>query len=298
MAGAAQGERLQKVLARAGFGSRREIEEWIRQGRVSVNSRPAVLGARVKPGDTVRLDGRTLRVSPAQEVRALLYHKPAGQIVSRRDPEGRPSVFEHLPPVRRGRWVPVGRLDYNTEGLLILTTSGELAHRLMHPRYAMAREYAVRVRGAFTEEEKQRLLSGVRLEDGMARIEVLEEAGGSGSNVWYRMTLREGRNREVRRLVAAVGHEVSRLIRTRFGPVALPSDLKRGRWRELAPEAVEALLRAVGLPAPSPRADAGKKKPASPRASQPAASPGRRERFRPDGRRTAGRGSRPPRLRS
>lgn len=294
MAGATQGERLQKVLAQAGFGSRREIEGWIREGRVSVNGQPAVLGTRVKPGDAVQVHGRTLRVFPSQEVRVLLYHKPAGEIVSRRDPEGRPSVFQHLPPARGGRWVPVGRLDYNTEGLLILTTSGELAHRLMHPRYGMAREYAVRVRGALTEEEKQRLLSGVRLEDGLARLEALEEIGGSGSNVWYRMILREGRNREVRRLVAAVGHEVSRLIRVRFGPIDLPPDLKRGRWRALAPEAVQTLLAAAGLPAPAAQNDAGKKKPGSPGALQPAVSPARRGRLRSNGRHAASRESGTP----
>jgi 23S rRNA pseudouridine2605 synthase len=188
----------------------------------------------------------------------------------------------------------VGRLDYNTEGLLILTTSGELAHRLMHPRYGMAREYAVRVRGALTEEEKQRLLSGVRLEDGLARLEALEEIGGSGSNVWYRMILREGRNREVRRLVAAVGHEVSRLIRVRFGPIDLPPDLKRGRWRALAPEAVQTLLAAAGLPAPAVQSDAGKKRPGSPGALQPAVSPAGRERLRSNGRHAASRESRTP----
>ncbi len=297
MEGAAQGERLQKALARAGFGSRREIEAWIRQGRVSVNGRPAMLGTRVQPGDAVRLDGRPLRVSLAPDVRVLLYHKPAGEIVSRRDPQGRPSVFEPLPRVRGGRWVPVGRLDYNTEGLLILTTSGELAHRLMHPRYGVAREYAVRVRGTLSEEEKARLLSGVRLEDGVARLESLEEAGGSGSNVWYRVTLREGRNREVRRLVAAVGHEVSRLIRIRFGPIALPPDLKRGRWRELAPGEVQALLQAVGLPALSPLAEPGSRRLAHRPAAPPAAPRGRQSGIRPDNRRAAARGNRPPRFR-
>ena len=278
MAGATTGERLQKVLAQAGFGSRREIEDWIRQGWVTVNGHPAVLGTRVKPGDKVRVGGRTLRVQHAREVRVLLYHKPAGRIVSRHDPEGRPSVFDHLPPLHGARWVPVGRLDYNTEGLLVFTTSGELANRLMHPRYAVEREYAVRVRGALSEEAKRRLLAGVRLEDGVARVESLEDAGGSGTNVWYRITLREGRYREVRRLIAAVGHDVSRLIRIRFGPLVLPPKLGRGRCLELTPDEVKALLEEVGLEVPAQ--SAGRAEGLSSNRRSPATvKPSNRQRF-------------------
>lgn len=234
------------MLAQAGFGSRRDMEAWIEAGRVSVNGRPATLGQRVGPGDTIKTAGRMLRVRPQTRApRVLLYNKPAGEIVSADDPEGRATVFEHLPRLKASRWVAVGRLDFNTSGLLVFTTSGELAERLMHPRYALEREYAARVSGVLTDEQRERLLSGVPLEDGSARFETLEDGGGRGANHWYRLTLREGRNREVRRMFEAVGLTVSRLMRVRYGPLALPAGLARGRYRELDEPDVRALLRSI-----------------------------------------------------
>lgn len=236
------------MLAQAGFGSRRDMEAWIEAGRVSVNGRPATLGQRVGPGDTIKTAGRMLRVRPQTRTpRVLLYNKPAGEIVSADDPEGRTTVFEHLPRLKASRWVAVGRLDFNTSGLLVFTTSGELAERLMHPRHALEREYAARVSGVLTEEQRTRLLAGVPLEDGAARFETLEDGGGRGANHWYRLTLREGRNREVRRMFEAVGLTVSRLMRVRYGPLALPAGLARGRYRELDEPDVRALLRAIEL---------------------------------------------------
>lgn len=247
------GERLQKALAQAGYGSRREIEEYIRAGRVRVNGEPARLGAKVRPGDRIHILGKTFRLpEPAGRARVLIYHKPPGEIVSRRDPQGRPTVFDRLPPAAGGRWVPVGRLDFNTEGLLVFTTAGELANRLMHPRFEVEREYAVRVRGELGEAAAQRLLRGVTLADGRAKLDTLEDAGGRGTNHWYRVVLREGRNREVRRLFEAVDTEVSRLIRVRFGSLALPRALRRGQWRELAAAEVGALYESLGLAAPKP----------------------------------------------
>ncbi|MFZ5556877.1 MAG: 23S rRNA pseudouridine(2605) synthase RluB [Pseudomonadota bacterium] len=244
-----EGERLQKALAQAGYGSRREIETYIRAGQVRVNGEVAELGSRVRPGDRIRILGKTFRLPEASgRARVLIYHKPTGEIVSRRDPEGRPTVFDRLPPVAGGRWVPVGRLDYNTEGLMIFTTQGELANRLMHPSFGVEREYAVRLRGELDEAASARLLRGVALADGMAKLDSLEDAGGRGANHWYRVVLREGRNREVRRLFEAVGIEVSRLIRFRFGTLVLPRGLRRGQWRELAPPEVNALFESLGLP--------------------------------------------------
>lgn len=223
------------------------MEAWIEAGRVSVNGKPATLGQRVGPGDTVKTAGRMLRIrSQSRPPRVLLYNKPAGEIVSADDPEGRVSVFDQLPRLKASRWVAVGRLDFNTSGLLVFTTSGELAARLMHPRYAMEREYAVRVSGLLTDEQRDRLLTGVPLEDGPARFELLEDGGGRGANHWYRVVLREGRNREVRRMFEAVGLTVSRLMRVRYGPLTLPERLPRGRWRELDEAAVRALMKATG----------------------------------------------------
>ena len=241
-----RGERLQKALARAGFGSRRSVERMIEAGRVKVNGQVARLGQRILPGDKVRVDGRLVpaaRLRP-KSTRVLAYHKPEGEVCSRRDDEGRPTVFEALPPLRGGRWVSVGRLDVNSSGLLLFTTDGELANALMHPSSRVEREYAVRVLGEVTEAMRERLLAGVELEDGRAAFETLEPAGGEGANRWYKVTLREGRNREVRRLFASQGLVVNRLIRTRYGPVALPPGLRRGRWVELDEDEVEA-LRAV-----------------------------------------------------
>ena len=238
-------ERLQKLLAAAGLGSRREIESWISAGRLKVNGVVATLGGRASVVDVIELDGKVLVLRPAgAPPRVLLYHKPDGEMVTRSDPEGRPTVFQRLPPLSGGKWVAVGRLDINTAGLLLLTDSGELAHRLMHPRYEVEREYAVRVLGALRPEEREQLLSGIQLEDGSARFDRLEPSGAAeGANRWYRVVLREGRNREVRRLFEAIGHKVSRLLRVRYGPVELPRDLRPGRWVELEEKCVAAIVK-------------------------------------------------------
>lgn len=240
--------KLHKVLADAGVGSRREMEELIISGRVSVNSEPAYIGQRVGAEDIVRVNGRIIRRPNADRPpRIILYHKPAGEIVSHDDPGGRETVFSRLPKIKMGKWLSVGRLDLNTEGLLIFTNSGDLAHRFMHPRYGAEREYAVRVLGELTDEQMKLLKTGIQLEDGMAQFGTLEFVGGEGSNRWYRVTINEGRNREVRRMFEAVGLTVSRLIRTRFGEVVLPSNLRRGRWEELSPEMATALMVRLGL---------------------------------------------------
>jgi 23S rRNA pseudouridine2605 synthase len=230
-----QGEKIQKVLAHAGFGSRRMMEEWIAAGRVSVNGEVATLGMRVVEGDLVKADRRTIRIGErTHAVRVLLYHKPEGEIVSRDDPEKRKSVFDNLPKLRDQKWIAIGRLDFNTSGLLIFTTSGELANRLMHPRFEVEREYAVRVQGTMTEAQmNQALKQGVKLEDGIVKFEKLEDEGGEGFNHWYRVMLKEGRNRVVRRIFDAMGLPVSRLMRVRFGIISLPPRLKRGMTDEL-----------------------------------------------------------------
>jgi 23S rRNA pseudouridine2605 synthase len=229
---------LHKALAQAGLGSRREMEAGIKAGRLEINGQRATIGQRVFPGDRVKLDGRliNLHLLSRRPPRVLLYHKPEGEIVSRDDPEGRPSVFSALPRLRGGRWVAVGRLDFNTSGLLLFTTSGDLANRLMHPSANMLREYAARVLGGLTEEMKKSLLEGVTLEDGEAAFASLDDAGGEGATRWYRVALYEGTHREVRRLFAAAGCKVSRLIRVRYGPFALPPRLKRGQCLELKEE--------------------------------------------------------------
>lgn len=252
----AQTDKLHKVLADAGVGSRRDMEELIVAGRVSVNGQPAHVGQRILPGDQIRINGKPLNTARRQSgrpPRVLIYHKPVGEIVTQDDPENRPSVFDKLPKISGGRWVAVGRLDYNTEGLLVLSTSGELANRLMHPRYEVEREYAVRVIGELSAEQCERLLSGVELEDGSARFSRLEDAGGQGLNHWYRAVISEGRNREVRRMMEAVGSQVSRLIRIRYGAVQLPRTLARGRFQELAPPWVEAWLHDLGIGAEEAR---------------------------------------------
>jgi 23S rRNA pseudouridine2605 synthase len=236
-------QKIHKVLAQAGLGSRREMEELIRAGRVKVNGALAQVGMRVQPGDVIRVGKRQVTVRDSARLpRIILYHKPEGEIVSHDDPQGRPSVFEKLPPLRRGKWLAVGRLDYNTCGLLIFTTSGELANRLMHPRYEVEREYAVRIIGKLKDEQVRQLKRGVRLEDGLARFDEVEERGGRGVNNWYRVVLREGRNRVVRRVFEAVGYRVSRLMRVRFGRVALPFALRRGTWREMDEEQTSAIM--------------------------------------------------------
>lgn len=224
-------ERLQKLLATAGHGSRREIEQWIRERRVTLEGRIAQLGDRAEPGADIRLDGQPLSSSLALDRAVLLYHKPAGEVTTRRDPAGRPTVFERLPPAPAGRWVVIGRLDVNTTGLLLFTTDGALAHRLMHPSAEIEREYLVRVHGNPGPQVLERLRSGVLLEDGPARFERIVAGGHSGSHSWFKVTLREGRNREVRRLWQEVGLEVSRLTRLRYGSVELPNDLPPGAWR-------------------------------------------------------------------
>ena len=249
--------RIQKVLADAGLGSRREIEGWITAGRIEINGRVAKLGDRLGPDDPVRLDGKPLRLAPAtaaEPLRVIAYHKPEGEIVTRQDPEGRPTVFDRLPPLLQGRWIAIGRLDINTSGLLLLTTSGALANRLMHPSQEIEREYAVRVLGTAPREALQRLVHGVELDDGPARFEEIVESDTSsrGANRWYHVLLREGRNREVRRLWEAVGVKVSRLMRVRFGNVILEPSLFSHKWRDLAPEELDGLLKLAGMAPPSP----------------------------------------------
>lgn len=236
--------KLHKALADAGHGSRRELEEWIQAGRVSVNGEPAHVGQRVGPADTIRINGRLVHLKLAADrlPRVLLYHKPEGEIVSRDDPEKRPSVFEKLPQIRGGRWITIGRLDFNSCGLLLVTDNGELANRLMHPRYELEREYAVRVLGEVSGEALAQLKEGIELGDGPARFNRIEESGGEGANHWYRVTLSEGRNREVRRMFEAVSVTVSRLMRVRYGPVALPPQLKRGQFRELSEAEIRTLM--------------------------------------------------------
>ncbi|CAG0934889.1 MAG: Ribosomal large subunit pseudouridine synthase B [Rhodocyclaceae bacterium] len=242
----AEPQKLHKMLAQAGLGSRRELEEWIVAGRVSVNGKPAHVGQRIGPQDRVKVNGRPVNLKFASRTpRVLIYHKQEGEIVSRDDPEGRSSVFDKLPRIGGGRWVNVGRLDFNTEGLLIFTSSGELANRLMHPRYGIEREYAVRVIGELSAGQEQALLEGVELEDGVARFNALFARGGEGTNRWYHVTLNEGRNREVRRIFESLGVQVSRLIRVRYGPISMPPRLRRGMFHELAEEEVQSLLRSL-----------------------------------------------------
>ncbi len=244
------GERLQKALAQAGVGSRREMEEWISAGRITVNGEVATLGMRVVEDDIVRVDQRVVRLKAPNESipRVLLYHKQEGEIVSRDDPEKRASVFDKLPKVRGMKWIAIGRLDYNTSGLLIFTSSGDLANRLMHPRFEVEREYAVRVQGSMTEEQmKQMLKEGIMLDDGPVKFEKLLDEGGEGYNHWYRLIMKEGRNRVVRRTFEALGLPVSRLMRVRFGIVNLPPRLKRGMLVELGSGEVNAILDWVGM---------------------------------------------------
>jgi 23S rRNA pseudouridine2605 synthase len=247
------GEKLQKVLAQAGFGSRRLMEEWIAAGRVSVNGEPATLGMRVVEGDLVKTERRTIRVGEKEHaIRVLLYHKPEGEIVSHDDPEKRSSVFDKLPKLHGQKWIAIGRLDFNTSGLLIFTTSGELANRLMHPSFEVEREYAVRVQGTMSEAQINLVLKqGVELEDGLARFEKLEDQGGEGFNHWYRVMLKEGRNRVVRRIFDALSLPVSRLMRIRFGIINLPPRLKRGMTAELGESEVAQVLDWVGIAAES-----------------------------------------------
>jgi 23S rRNA pseudouridine2605 synthase len=240
-------ERIQKLLAAAGHGSRRLIEEWLEAGRICVNGQVARLGDRAEPTDQFSLDGRVLPVNRASATDAhtlavLLYHKPVSEVTTRSDPQGRPTVFDRLPPAPSGRWVAIGRLDVNTSGLLLFTNDGGLAHRMMHPSFEIARRYLVRVRGAPGPELVERLRSGIQLEDGLARFDEIEPQGRSEGHSWYQVTLHEGRNREVRRLFKAAGYEVSRLKRLAYGPFELPADLGAGETRTLSDSALGKLL--------------------------------------------------------
>lgn len=271
------------MLAEAGLGSRREIERWIADGRVTVNGRRAELGDRITGTERVLVNGRPVRIKPQiQRHGYLAYYKPAGEVTTRDDPEQRPTVFERLPRAPRGRWINIGRLDLNTSGLLLLTTDGELAHRLMHPRYEVSREYAVRLLGTPSEEQLQTLIDGVQLDDGPAHFESIEQGGGAGRNIWLRVSLREGRNREVRRMFDAVGLTVSRLIRVRYGPVQL-GRMQRARIRELSPGEIDTLYAAVGLsrePDPDPSLKAGSaSRRAAPKRSAPE-GPARKRKVR------------------
>jgi 23S rRNA pseudouridine2605 synthase len=246
--GGGKRERLQKVMAQSGHGSRRNIEILIAQGHVTINGQVAKLGDSVGPNDKVKLDGRLIRLRFGAELpRVLLYHKQAGEIVTRDDPEKRPTVFDRLPKVHGGRWVSVGRLDFNTEGLLIFTTNGELANRLMHPRFEVEREYAVRLLGELSEENRTKLLQGIDIDGESCKFDSIEDRGGEGANHWYHVVLREGKNREVRRMMEALGLTVSRLIRVRFGPVELPGFVKRGMMREMQEADVQNLLAFSGM---------------------------------------------------
>ncbi len=258
------------------------MEEMILAGRITVNREPAEVGQKVGPGDEVRINGELVKVRFAEpRARILMYHKPAGEIVTRDDPEGRPTVFEKLPNIGNGKWIAIGRLDYNTEGLLLFTNSGELANRMMHPRYEIEREYAVRVLGTLVPEQEQALTTGVQLEDGPAKVDKLSDGGGEGANHWYHVVLKEGRNREVRRLFEALGLTVSRLIRTRFGTIAMPSRVKRGQTLELAPDEVASVLAAAGMrPGGSAQKHGNRPQGKAPRPQRPMAPQPRHEASR------------------
>ena len=274
-----KGQKLQKVLANLGLGSRRKMERWIEEGRVTVDGSVATLGDRVHAGQALRLDGKPLEVDAAEQVRVLLYHKPVREVCSRDDPEGRKTVFERLPKLKSGRWISVGRLDFNTSGVLLFTTDGALANALMHPSNAIEREYLVRVMGRVDESMLERLKDGVELDDGPARFSDIQEGGGDGINRFFYVVLMEGRNREVRRLWESQGTTVSRLKRVRYGEVFLPSKLKKGQWLELPQRDVDVIYQMAGLPTKEV-------------ASLSKKDLERRQRFAKKGQRVAGRRSR------
>ena len=274
-----KGQKLQKVLANLGLGSRRKMERWIEEGRVTLDGSVATLGDRVHAGQALRLDGKPLEVDAAEQVRVLLYHKPVREVCSRDDPEGRKTVFERLPKLKSGRWISVGRLDFNTSGVLLFTTDGALANALMHPSSAIEREYLVRVMGRVDEPMLERLKDGVELDDGPARFSDIQEGGGDGINRFFYVVLMEGRNREVRRLWESQGTTVSRLKRVRYGEVFLPSKLKKGQWLELPQRDVDVIYQMAGLPTKEV-------------ASLSKKDLERRQRFAKKGQRVAGRRSR------
>lgn len=244
-------ERIQKALAQAGHGSRRQVEAWVQEGRITVNGKVVTLGAHITEDDKVLLDGKQLRLKFKHELplKVILYHKPEGEICTRNDPERRATIYDNLPKLRGGRWVAVGRLDINTSGMLLLTTSGELANKLMHPSSGMEREYAVRVLGEVDREMIKSMREGVELEDGMASFDTIRDAGGQGANHWYHVIIKEGRKREVRRLWESQGVTVSRLIRVRFGDIILPRGLSAGKFIDLDMASLNKLLRTVDMPA-------------------------------------------------
>jgi 23S rRNA pseudouridine2605 synthase len=287
----AETPKLHKVLAQAGMGSRLEMEQLIMEGRITVNNEPAHIGQRIQFGDHVKVNGKPIRFRiEAPPARVIAYHKPAGEVVTHDDPQNRPTVFRRLPKLFQGKWQSVGRLDLNTEGLLLFTNSGDLANNLMHPRFGLEREYAVRVLGALNKEEKQKLLDGVKLDDGLAQFGSIEVGGGEGSNCWYRVTISEGRNREVRRMFEAVGHAVSRLIRIRYGAMVLPRGLKRGASMELDEGDIKSLMQIA-----SPRVDSQSVNPIAPSravADQDQGQKNRRRGVRGSGPRSSGTGQR------
>ncbi len=245
-------QRIQKLLGNAGYGSRREIEGWISEGRVKINGRLAKLGDRAGDEDELSIDGRPVSRKRIKhtEARVIIYNKPEGELVTRKDPEGRPTVFQRLPRLPTGRWIPIGRLDINSSGLLLLTTDGELANQLMHPSNQVEREYAVRVKGRVSDEDIAELVNGIQLDDGPARFEDVVDVGGEGTNHWFHVVIVEGRKREVRRMWEALGMLVSRLIRVRYGPIKLGARIKPGRWRELDKDEFKALYQILGRRAP------------------------------------------------
>jgi 23S rRNA pseudouridine2605 synthase len=292
----AETPKLHKVLAQSGMGSRLEMEQLILEGRISVNNEPAHVGQRIQFGDNIKVNGKPIRFRiDAPPARVIAYHKPVGEVVTHDDPQNRPTVFRRLPKLHQGKWQSVGRLDLNTEGLLLFTTAGELANNLMHPRFGLEREYAVRVLGPLSKDEKQMLLDGVKLDDGVAQFGSIEAGGGEGSNCWYRVTISEGRNREVRRMFEAVGHAVSRLIRIRYGAMVLPRGLKRGGWMELDEGDIRALVQAAGArgeQAPGVDGDSSAREPFSKGGPDSASGAGRRRGGRTGGPRGANNGQR------
>lgn len=242
-------EKVHKVLARAGLGSRRQIEDWIREGRIRIDDRNAEIGDRVSEQSVIRLDGKRVHLKPTSEIRrrVLIYNKPVGQICTHHDPQGRSTVFESLPNVYQGRWLSIGRLDINTSGLLMFTNDGELANRMMHPSAEIERHYAVRIHGEATQQQLAQLKKGIELDDGLASFDSIKLGGGQGTNNWYIVSLKEGRNREVRRMWQALDLEVSRLIRIQYGCVELPKSLSRGVWSELDDAKVNEVAASVGL---------------------------------------------------